>query len=145
MKRVSITFLPLMSVTIPPQVLQTPPYIFIQYATTTISNFFVILSRAIWIHLNLSISKYFKDITIILTKVDGYISFPLSHIVHSFQNDMWTITTTIANNKTCFVTLITPLHKFEKPSASGFPVNHWFQYDKYLISKITNSNPPRKP
>ena len=52
---------------------------------------------------------------------------------------MWTVTTTITNNKKRFVTLITPLNKFASRTSSGFTVNRWIRNGNVVSNKQTKT------
>ena len=127
MKRVSKSFMPLISATTREQVLQTPPYTFIHYATPSYSRIFLSLPVNGLTYFQLSLKKLFNDITFFLTILYQYILNVASHTVYSFHSTMWTITTTIGNNKKQFVTLITPLNKFCVRTASSLSLNSWYR------------------
>lgn len=105
MKRVSITFLPHPPVKNRAQVLQTPPYTFIHYATPSNRNF---LSQANTMlagrHLP---GKYYIDITIYLTNLHQNILRGSSHKEYTYHSIMWIRT----NNKKRIQTLNTPLNE----------------------------------
>ena len=48
---------------------------------------------------------------------------------------MWTVTTTMTNNKKRFITLITPLNKFASRTSSGLTVNRWMRNGSVVSSK----------
>lgn len=127
MKRFNIAYLPSKSVTAPKQVLQAPCYSLISYAAAT-NNLFLSHSTDICVdsgsaNPNNSIGK---DITFFLTHPDQYVLKFQGHIPVTPSN-MWTITTTITNNKKGFVTLITPLNKFCKQTASERAMCRWYK------------------
>ena len=110
MKRVSITFLPHTPVKNRAQVLQTPPYTCIHYATPSNFCFSVSLANTIMVRQHTP-NKYCVDITFYLTNLHQYILRGNSHRVYTLPNTMWTTTTSTRNNKKRFHTLNTPLNK----------------------------------
>ena len=116
MKRVSITFLPYSPVKNRAQVVQTPPYTFIHYATPSNSCFFLSLPNTILASHNTR-KRYCIDITFYLTNLHQYILRGNSHREYTLHTTMWTTTTSTINNKKRFQTLNTPLNK----SVMDFP------------------------
>lgn len=135
MKRVSITFLPLFPVTTRAQVLQTPPYIFINYAAVSNNYFFLIVSNNVLANLQFSTKINCKDIAFFLTKAHQYFLPVNSQTVNIFHSKMWTTTISIENNRKQFVSRITPLHKFGIRTASALPVSQWYQTNNIRYRK----------
>jgi hypothetical protein len=106
MKRVSITFLPHPPVKNRAQVLQTPPYTFIHYATPSNRSFFLSQANTMLAGRHLPV-KYCIDITIYLTNLHQNILHGGSHKEYTLHNTMWTTT----NNKKGIQTLNTPLNE----------------------------------
>ena len=108
MKGVSITFLPYSPVKNRAQVVQTPPYTFIHYATPSNSCFFLSLANTILASQHTR-NKYCIDITFYLTNLHQYILRGNSHREYTLHTTMWTTTTSTTSSKKHFQTLNTPL------------------------------------
>jgi hypothetical protein len=144
MKRVNIASLPRNSDNILAQVLQEPPYNFIQYAAAANTPFYLSQSPSVLASSELSKSRYYKDIIIYLTIHNQYFLGAGSRIVYRSFTKMCTRTTTIANNKSMFVALITTLGKFATQTAILLSSSHRYSTNNKLELeyqyKICNHN-----
>jgi hypothetical protein len=119
MKRVNIASLPRDSDNILAQVPQEPPYNFIQYAAAANIQFYLSQYPAVLRVSELSGTRCHKDITIYLTTGIHYFFVVESQIGYRSFTKMCTRTrtTTIANNKSMVVTLITTLGNLRPQTA----------------------------
>lgn len=137
MKRVSITFLPSEPVINRREVVKTPSYTSFYYATANSTAYLLALVDHSC-YGQTSDGSDSNDITFFLTSPPLYISVGNSQTLNT-PFKMWTRTTTLKNNKTQFVTLITPLNKFCTTTVSGTSLNYWYQQQPRKASKVLNT------
>jgi hypothetical protein len=126
MKSVHIASLPLTPDNILAQVLLKPSYNFIQYAAAS-DNISSLTELSAQVNKsNLWIKGRYENITFSLTNAHQYFFVVKSHIGQRSFKMMWTRTTTTANNKNQFVTLIISFNKFDTRTPPGTPTIKWY-------------------
>ena len=120
------------------RVTEIPRYTFINYATAGTLKLQQKSQMIIVRHF--PDGKRWKEITISLTKPNRNFFAAESQTDNITPEKMWTITTTVANNKTRFVTLITPLNKFGHRTASGYSSFQWMRAGNEVISMKAINN-----
>ena len=144
MKRVNIASLPHYSDSILAQVLQEPPYNFIQYAAAVNSQCHVSQSPSVLTLSEFPTLRYFQHIILYLTIASQYFLVAGSRIIYRSFNKMGTRTTTIANNKTMPVMLITSPGKFaigkaiQLPKSTRYTTKNKLEFNN-AITKIFDS------